>query len=38
MRLRKSTPYPVEIRGSGFGGYRMSFTGRGRVLVVKRVR
>ena len=38
MRLRKSTRYPVEIRGSGFGGYRMSFTGRGRVLVVKRVR
>jgi len=37
LSLRRGRTYPVEISGSGFGGYRMRFENNGRVIVVRRL-
>lgn len=37
LQLRQDRQYPVEIRSSGFGGYRMRFTEIGRQIAVRRV-
>jgi len=37
LSLRRDRTYPVEISGSGFGGYRMRFQNNGRVIVVRRL-
>jgi hypothetical protein len=37
LSLEQSRTYPVEITGSGFGGYRMHFSDSGRVVVVRRL-
>jgi len=37
LTLARNRQYPVEIARSGFGGYRMRFTGLGRQIVVKRM-
>lgn len=38
VRLREGESYPVEIRRSGFGGYRMKVADNDRIMSVERLR
>jgi hypothetical protein len=38
VRLREGESYPVEIRRSGFGGYRMKVADNDRIMTVERLR